>query len=126
MDCTLVIKFIALVSFLPCHVHVVNGGNESIIIVAIPRTNSEASTSWEKGEEILPGAIMASNSINNDSQLNISLKLLVVDSGQITSSGYSYPGYVMEAIVNLTLQDRLGKIAGPGIAALESCILMYS
>ena len=110
MDCTLVIKFIALVSFLPHHI--VNGGDESIIIVAIPQTNNEVSTSWEKGEEILPGAMVASNGINNDSQLNISLKLLLVDSGQITSSGYSYSGYVMETIANLTLQDRLDKIAG--------------
>ena len=110
MDYTLAIKFIALVLCLS--LHLVNGGDESIVIVAIPQTNNETSTSWERGEEILLGAMVASKSINNDSRLKISLKILVVDSGNITSSGYSYSGNVMKVIANLTLQDRLGKITG--------------
>ena len=108
MYCSLAMKFITLILFLP--LYLVNGGIESIVIVAVPQTNNAMSTSWERGEEILPGAIVASKSINNDSRLNVSLKLLIVDSGKITSSGYS--GNIMEVIANLTLQDKLGEIVG--------------
>ena len=106
-----VIKFFALFSLLL--LHLANGDEESIIIVAVPQTSSEVSLSWERGEEILPGALVASKSINNySSQLNISLTLLVVDSGQVTSSGYSYSWNVMKTMANLNSQDRLGKVAG--------------
>ena len=109
----LVIKFIVLLSFLSLHIsHLVNGGDESVIIVSLPQTSSELSMSWERGEEILPGAMVASNRINNDSHLNVSLKRLVVDSGQVTKSGYSYSGNMLETIATLALQDRLDKIAG--------------
>ena len=106
----LIIKFLALLSFL--QLHLANGDDESIIIVAIPQASSEESASWERGEEILPGAVVASKSINNNSQLNTSLTLLVIDNGQVPSSGYSYSWDVMKTVANLTSQDRLGKVAG--------------
>ena len=106
----LVIKFFALLSSL--QLHLANGDDESIIIVAIPQTSSKKSASWERGEEILPGAVVASKSINNNSQLNTSLTLLVIDNGQVPSSGYSYSWDVMKTIANLTSQERLGRVAG--------------
>ena len=106
----LIIKFLALLSFL--QLHLANGDDESIIIVAIPQASSEESASWERGEEILPGAVVASKSINNNSQLNTSLTLLVINNGQVPSSGYSYSWDVMKTVANLTSQDRLGKVAG--------------
>ena len=94
------------------HFHWAMGGKESILIVALPQTNNEVSASWERGEEFLPGAVVASKSINNDSELNICLKLLVADSGHVTSSDYSYSGNVMEVVANLTLQNRFANIIG--------------
>ena len=50
--------------------------SEPIIIIALPQSDhTEVSTSWERGEEILPGALAAIDEAKSNSQL---LKLPVV------------------------------------------------
>ena len=98
--------FISLVC-LPCY------GVESklIFIVALPQSNgTEKTVRWERGMEILPGALAVTK--NNNSQLNLSFELILADSGLITSSGYSYSGNLLEVIASLTLQNRLTDVIG--------------
>ena len=86
--------------------------NESILIVALPLTvNSELTLSWERGLEILPGALAAAEIINNDSSL-LPLKLLVADSGPVTRYDHPYSGNVLEVIANLIWQKRHADIIG--------------
>ena len=106
------IKLSAVICVMSIPFHWVMGAKESILIVALPQINIEVSTSWERGEELLPGAVMASKSINNDSELDICLKLLVANSGQVTNSDYSYSGNVIEKVVNLTSQNKFADIIG--------------
>ena len=115
MLCTIVINLSAVISlaYLPCYSTREKESSESILLVALPLSNaSEVSASWERGEEILPAAFVALEQLNNDSQLDIGLKLVVADSGVITSNGYSYSGNLLEVIATLTLQNRFADVEG--------------
>ena len=86
--------------------------NESILIIALPQTvSSELTLSWERRQEILPGALAAAEIINNDSSL-LPLKLVMADSGPVTSYDQPYSGNVLEVIANLTWQNRSADIIG--------------
>lgn len=116
MYCTFVVNLtivIFLSTYLPCYSLRVNS-SESILIVALPLvSNGDESVSWERGVEILPGAFKATERLNNDTQIDMHIKLIVVDSGPATSTGYSYSGSsVLEVIAALTLQNRFADIIG--------------
>ena len=86
--------------------------NGSILIVALPQTvNSELTLSWERRQEILPGALAAAEIINNDSSL-LPLKLVMADSGPVTRYDQPYSGNVLEVIANLTWQNKSANIIG--------------
>lgn len=86
--------------------------NESIIIVALPliASNEPVVTSYKR-EEILSGAILATEEINNDSSLSLSsVSLSLVDTGNYNQA--YYPGNVLEVIANLTWQKRFKCVVG--------------
>ena len=88
-----------------CYFIVSGINNESILVVALPHVSSGGiSVSWERGQEILPGALAAVDHINNghSSIPNKKLTLLVIDSGLVMSSDSPYSGNVLEKFVNLT------------------------
>ena len=86
--------------------------SEPILIIALPQSDhTEVSASWERGEEILPGALAAideAKKINNSSNFTV----IEVTSGTVTSYGLSYSGNVLEVIANLTWQNRISDIIG--------------
>ena len=92
----------------------VNGLNESVLVVAIPQVDTtEVTVSWERGQEILPGAFEAVNCINSEHSGLLRgdiLSLAIADSGLVTSSDHPYSGNVLEVIANLTSQNA--KIIG--------------
>ena len=104
---TAMITIIAVVC-LPCTLC----KNESILIVVLPKSlNSELTLSWERGQEILPGAIAAAEIINNDSSF-LPLKLIMADSGPVTSYHHPCSGNLLEVVANLTWQNRSTDIIG--------------
>ena len=51
-------------SIILCHC-MVSGINESILVIALPQVSSnEISVSWERGQELLPGALDTVDHIN--------------------------------------------------------------
>ena len=84
---------------------------ELVLVVALPHINSsgaDVSVSWERGQEILPGALAAVDHINNKDHSVIvgnKLILLIADSDPVTSIDYPYSGNVLEVIANLTSQN---------------------
>ena len=82
-----------------------NKSNKSVVIIALPRDNDKNITSWEKGAEILPGAYVAVESINNDSSV-LNLELVRAESGLIFSDDELYSGNVLEIAANLTWQNK--------------------
>ena len=79
------------------------------MLVSLPlHQASGPRTSWERGLEILPGALLAVNDINNDSSLfsGHTLKLLVVDSGRDEFE-------IVRHFVNLTFYQQVN-ITGLG------------
>ena len=72
--------------------------NKAILIVALPHSvNNELTLSWERGQEILPGAIAAAEVIYNDSTL-LPLKIVMVDSDQVTRCNRPCSGNILEVI----------------------------
>ena len=74
-------------------------------MVALPHVSSRGiSVSWERGQEILPGALAAGDRINNEHSgiPSKKLTLLVIDSGLVMSSDSPYSGNMLEEFVNLT------------------------
>ena len=69
------------------------------------------SASWERGEEILPGALAAIDKAKNDS-MSLNLSLVVADSGPVTRYDFPYSGNVLEVIANFTQQKRASDIIG--------------
>ena len=132
MYCTFIINLTVVISlaYLPCY----RVNSKSIFIVVLPLSgyNDEKTVSWERGAEILPGALAATERLNNDSQLDLRVELavadsdlmtsngysysgnllVVADSGLITSSGYSYSGNMLELIASLALHNRLADVIG--------------
>ena len=84
--------------------------SEPILIIALPQSDhTEVSASWERGEEILPGALAAIDEAKNYSS---NFTVIEVTSGPLTSYGLSYSGNVFEIIANLTWQNRISDIIG--------------
>ena len=84
---------------------------ESILIIALPQSDSEVSASWERGEEIRPGAVAAIKEANNDS-LSFNISLVEATSGPVSRYDLPYSGNVLEIIANLTWQERASDIIG--------------
>ena len=87
------------------------GKSESILIIALPLSDTEVSASWERGQEILPGALAAIEEVKNDS-LSFNLTLIVANSGPVTRYNCPYSGNMLEIITNLTRQKRVSDIIG--------------
>ena len=88
-----------------CYCIVSGINNESVLVVALPHVSRGGiSVSWERGQEILPGALAAVDHINNEHSgiPSKKLTLLVVDSGLVMSSDSPYSGNMLEVFVNLT------------------------
>ena len=111
MDCITCIYLklsliLPLLSMILCY-SLVNGLNESVLVIAIPRVGSdEVAVSWERGQEILPGALEAVEGTNNSGLVQGNkLTLVIADSGLVTSSDCPYSGNMLEIIANLTSQS---------------------
>ena len=84
--------------------------SEPILIIALPRSDhTEVSASWERGEEILPGALAAIDEAKNYSS---NFTVIEVTSGPVTSYGLSYSGNMFKIIANLAWQNRISDIIG--------------
>ena len=96
---------------LQCYMYLRLAKSESILIIALPKSDNEVSASWERGEEILPGALAAIEEAKND-PLSLNLTIIKANSGPITRYGLLYSGNVLEIIANLTWQKRVSDIIG--------------
>jgi hypothetical protein len=87
--------------------------SESILIIVLPQNDhTEVSASWERGEEILPGALAAIDEAKNSSpSLNLTL-FMATSARSVTRQDFPYSGNVLEIIANLTWQKRLSDIIG--------------
>ena len=87
--------------------------SEPILIIALPQSDhTELSASWERGEEILPGALAAIDEAKDSFPL-LNLTLFVATSASsVTRQDFSYSGNVLEIIANLAWQKRLSDIIG--------------
>ena len=64
--------------------------SEPILIIALPQSgHTEVSASWERREEILPGALAAIDEAKNNSS---NFTVIEVTSGPVTNYGLSYSG----------------------------------
>ena len=120
-------KLISLLTplILQCCLCLRYGKSELILIIALPQSDTKVSASWERGEEILPGAKKAIEEAKNNS-LSFNLSLIDATSGPVTSYDLPYSGNVLEVIANLTWQNRASDIIGiagvlhPNILAIIS------
>ena len=101
--------------------------SEPVLIIALPQSDhTEVLASWERGEEILPGALAAIEEAKS-SFPSLNLTLFVATSS-ITRQDFSYSGNVVEIIANLAWQKRLSDIIGvagvfhPNVLAIFSRI----
>ena len=107
MNSMAVIRLSLFLSLLQCSVKL--SKSEPILIIALPQSDcTEVSASWERGKEILPGALAAINETKNNS----SNFTVIVTSGPVTSYDLSYSGNVLEVIASLTWQNRTSDIIG--------------
>ena len=95
-----------------CCLSLSTGKSEPILIIALPQSDSEVSASWERGEEILPGALAVIEELQNNDSDSTNLTLVVANSGLIARYHLPYSGNVLEIIANLTWQKRLLDIVG--------------
>ena len=105
-------KLTLLLSLLSLQCCLKLGESESVIIIALPQSDTEVSASWERGEEILPGALAAAKEVLNNDSLLFSLRLIEANSGPVTRYDFLYSGNVLEVIANLTWQNRVADIIG--------------
>ena len=110
-----VIRISLFLSLLQCYVRVAK--SESVLIIVLPQSNTEVSASWERGEEILPGALAAIEEAKNY-QLSLNLRVIEANSGPIATFDLSYSGNVLEIIANLTWQKRVSLTDIIGIAGV--------
>lgn len=114
MDFITVVKFLisAVFSLQCCCQCLTVGKNESVLIVTLPQVSNSAGTaSWGRGEEIVPGALVAAEDINNFlQQLHQTLTLVIANSGPVTSDDGAFSGNVLEIVARLTWQNA--KIVG--------------
>ena len=88
------------------------GKSESILIIVLPQRDAELSASWERGEEVLPGAKQAIEEARNGS-LSFNITLIEATSSPVTRYNiFPYSGDVLEIIANLTWQKRASDIIG--------------
>ena len=115
MDFITAVKFLVSAIFsLQCSLcGMVVGKNESVLIVSLPQvSNSEETASWERGQEILPGALAATEDMNNDYNFQ-TLTLVIADSGLVMSQNDAFSGNVLEIVAKLTWQNaKIMGIAG--------------
>ena len=86
-------KFILLLSLVSLQCCWRSGKCESVLIIVLPQCDTEVSASWERGEEILPGALAAVKEARNGS-LSFHLTLVVATSGPVTRYDLPYSGNV--------------------------------
>ena len=105
--------------------------SEPILIIALPQSDhTEVSASWERGEEILPGALAAIDEAKNSfPSFNLTLYVSTsANSNAVTRQDYPYSGNVLELIANLAWKERLSDIIGiagvfhPNVLAIFSRI----
>lgn len=82
--------------------------SESILIIVLPQSDTEVSASWERGEEILPGALKAIEEAKN----YLNLTVIEASSGVLAGYDLSLSGNVLEIVANLTWQKRASDIIG--------------
>ena len=103
-----VIRLSLFLSLLQCSVKL--SKSEPILIIALPQSDhTEVSASWERGEEILSGALAATDEAKSNSS---NFTVIKITSGPVTSNGLSYSGNVLEVIANLAWQNRISDIIG--------------
>ena len=105
MDCVFVVRLIAVISLITLTYCYSKRNNDSaVVVIALPEGDSEGTASWEKGKEILPGAIIAADRLNNDSSHlpDANLVIVTADSGLVMSKDVPYSGNVLELVTNLT------------------------
>ena len=107
--CSVAVTGLSLFLSLQCCLRLAK--SEFILIVALPNSDTEISASWERGEEILPGALKAIDEAKND-PLSLNLTLMETNSGPVTGYDLLYSGNVLEVIANLTWQKRVPDIIG--------------
>ena len=107
MKSTLLLSLFSLL----CCLSLENG--ELCLIIALPQTHAEVSASWERGKDILPGALAAVEEAKNHS-LSFNLTIVKDDSGHITR--HDLPYKVLEVITNLTRQKTASDNITIGIA----------
>ena len=80
----------------------------SIIITVVPQDYNVNVTSWEKSTEILPGAYVAVENINDNSTVlnGLNLELMVAYGGLVLSEDEPYSGNLLEIVANLTWQNK--------------------
>ena len=88
--------------------------SEPILIIALPRSDhTEVSASWERGEEILSGALAAVDEAKNSTpSLNTLFVATSASSNAVTRQDYPYSGNILELIANLAWHKRLSDIIG--------------
>ena len=107
-----VIRLSLFLSLLRIQCSVKLSESEPILIIALPQSDhTEVSASWERGEEILPGALAAidETKINSESS---NFTVIEVTSGPVTSYCLSCSRNVLEVSVNLAWQNRTSDIIG--------------
>ena len=89
---------------------VVQGKKEMILIIVLPQnsTDSEVPVTWQRAEEILPGALAAIEEANNYS-VSFEFTLIKVNTG---SYELSYSGNVLEVIADLVWEEKVSHIIG--------------
>ena len=105
-----VIRLSLFLSLLQCSVKL--SKSEPILIIVLPQSDhTGVSASWERGKEILPGALAAINETKSNSESS-NFAAIEVTSGPVTSYCLSCSGNVLEVIANLAWQNRTSDIIG--------------
>jgi hypothetical protein len=98
--------------------------SEPILIISLPQNDhNEMSASWERGEEILPGALAAIDEAENSSP-SLNLTLFVATSAR--SVTFPYSGNVLEIIATLAWQKRVSDILGIAGVFHPSILAIFS
>ena len=112
MHSVTVVRLSLFLSLLQCYLIVKLANSELILIIVLPQSvDTEVSASWERGEEILPGALKAIDEAKNDPS-SLNLTLMETNSGPVTRYDFLYSESVLEVIANLTWQNRVSDIIG--------------
>ena len=104
----LMISLVIGMTYMPCSL----SKNESIVILVLPQIFSdEWMLRMERREEIVQGALMATEDINNN-QLVHNLELVIANNTVMSKYDSLYTGNLLEVIANLTWQKRQADIIG--------------